>query len=158
MQVPSVLSEMEPSLTVSFTVFGLSAPAGSKTSGVSKAGVRFVRDSNPRSAQWKTDVAQAAGKFMGEMPPLEGPLVLELDFYRPRPKSHFKADGYTLSATGRRMLYPTGRPDSTKLTRAVEDAMTGIVYRDDSQIVHQIISKRFGTSRVEVKVTPIDEY
>lgn len=143
-------------MTVEFTVYGIAAPAGSKTTGVSKAGTRFVRDSNPASQHWKTEVAAAAGKMMEELQLgcLEGPLGLDLQFYRPRPKNHFGSKGNLLLGKPK---FPIGRPDSTKLTRAVEDAMTGIVYKDDSQIVYQTIGKRWGEpARVTVRVWEID--
>lgn len=143
-------------MTVSFTVYGVAAPAGSKTTGVSKAGTRFVRDSNPASQHWKTEVKATAGKIMAESETglLEGPLGMILRFYRPRPKSHYGAKGNVKdSAPG----FPTGRPDSTKLTRGVEDAMTGIVYRDDSQIVSQSIGKYWGEpARVEITLWELD--
>jgi Holliday junction resolvase RusA-like endonuclease len=47
---------------------------------------------------------------------------------------------------------PVVKPDATKLLRAVEDAMTGTVYRDDAQVVEQFVSKRYGDSE-GVKVT-----
>ena len=48
---------------------------------------------------------------------------------------------------------PVTRPDVTKLIRAVEDACTSIVWRDDSQICTQVGRKFFGTpERCEVKV------
>lgn len=143
---------------VRFTVYGTASPAGSKTSGVKKDGGRFVRDSNPASAAWKGEVKAVAGKLMeradGGM--LLGPLTMSLEFYRARPGNHYKSDGKTLSKKGEETPYPISRPDSTKLTRGVEDAMTGIVYRDDSQIVQQIIKKWWGTpARVEVTLSVI---
>lgn len=138
---------------INFTVYGVAAPAGSKTTGVSAAGKRFVRDSNPASGHWKTEVAAAAGKEMNGKTLLEGPLSLVLNFYRPRPKSHY---GAKMNVKESAPAFPIGRPDSTKLTRAVEDAMTGIVYRDDSQIVFQEITKAWGEpARVEVTVSHV---
>lgn len=142
-------------MTVSFTVYGIAAPAGSKTTGVSNAGKRFVRDSNPASQHWKTEVAAAAGKAMeaNNISLMEGPLQMVLSFYRPRPKGHY---GAQMRVKDSAPSYPTTRPDASKLTRAVEDAMSSIVYRDDSQIVHQQVSKNWGEpARVEVTVWEI---
>jgi Holliday junction resolvase RusA-like endonuclease len=45
------------------------------------------------------------------------------------------------------------RPDVLKLARAAEDALTGIVWRDDSQIVHETLAKVYGEpERLEVAV------
>lgn len=138
---------------VAFTVFGLAAPAGSKTAGKTKAGQVFMRDSSKRSYPWKKDVAQAAGLAMRSAPLLEGPLELVVRFYVPRPKGHYGARGNVLPSAP---AWPTVKPDATKLLRAVEDAMTGLVWRDDAQVVVQHASKRYGEpARCEIAVAPV---
>lgn len=132
---------------VRFTIYGTPAPGGSKTTGVTKAGRRFVRDSSKRAAPWKVNVAQAAGETMAGRGLLEGPLALRVTFYLPRPKSHYGARGLRPSAPAR----PITRPDTTKLLRPLEDALTGVVWRDDSQVVEQVAARRYGEpARCEV--------
>ena len=126
--------------SVSFTVHGVAAPAGSKTAGRTRDGRNFVRDSSRRSAPWKRQVAQAAGEAMDGAPLLEGALRLGVVFTVPRPQGHYGAKGLRPSAP----KYPTVRPDVTKLLRAVEDAMTGVVWRDDAQVVWQAAWKEYG--------------
>lgn len=136
-------------MTISFTVYGQPAPAGSKTVGRTKAGGHFVRDASKRSYPWKRDVAQAAGVAMQGQPLLDGPLMLGLEFYLPRPKGHYGKRGLRPSAPP----IPTVKPDLLKLARAVEDALTGIVYRDDAQVARQVLDKFYGEpARVEVRV------
>jgi Holliday junction resolvase RusA-like endonuclease len=125
---------------VAFTVYGPAQPAGSKVAGRTKDGRMFVRDDAKRSRPWKTQVAQAAGEAMNGAPLFDGPLSLCVRFYMPRPKGHFGANGLLPSAP----LYPTVRPDVTKLLRAIEDALTGIIWRDDSQVVAQHALKGYG--------------
>ena len=138
--------------TLRFTVYGNAEPAGSKTAGRSKKGGLFVRDSNPNAAEWKRQIAQAAGQAVHDDELLEGGLNLTLHFYRPRPKSHYNTKG-ELNALGRRMKAPITKPDTLKLARAVEDAMTGIVYRDDAQIVVETLVKSYGEpARVVVSI------
>lgn len=105
---------------------------------------------------WRQDVAAAARRAYGDGPLLEGPILLSLQFQRPRPKGHFgsgrNAGRLKASVPG----YPTTRPDAIKLTRAVEDALTGVLWQDDSQIVEHWIAKRWGQSyRLVVKVQPL---
>lgn len=126
--------------SVSFTVHGLAAPAGSKTLGYSSGGKAFVRDASKRSAPWKKHVAREAALAMEGRPLLDGALRLGVVFTVPRPKGHYGARGLRPSAP----QYPTVRPDVTKLLRAVEDALTGIVWRDDSQVVWQVAWKEYG--------------
>lgn len=128
-------------MSVSFCAYGLAKPAGSKTVGHTKTGAHFVRDSSgARGKDWRRNVAQAAGIAMQNRALLDGPVRLQITFYVPRPKAHFGAKGLKPSAPE----YPTVRPDITKLLRAVEDACTGILWRDDSQIVSQHAFKRYG--------------
>jgi len=115
----------------------------------------FVRDSARRSAPWKKDVAWAAAGAMADQQIanggglLEGPLSVAMVFTVARPKSHYGKNGVRPSAP----LYPTTRPDVLKLARAVEDACTGVVWRDDAQIVLELIAKEYGEPvRVHVSV------
>lgn len=141
-----------------FTVYGIPAPAGSKRAYVVK-GRAVVTDDSKRSRPWKSDVTAAAADAMGGRPLLRGPLSLYVQFVVPRPKGHFGARGLRPSAPTR----PAVKPDATKLLRAVEDACNGVVWRDDSQIVGQLVWKDYGEpacARVFVlelePVTPAD--
>jgi Holliday junction resolvase RusA-like endonuclease len=142
-----------PSLRV--VVYGSPKPAGSKRafkwqakdgrSGVS------VTDANPKAKGWKGQVAQVVGEKMAGRELFDGPLALTLHFYVARPRGHFGKSG--LSAKGRRTPYPAVRPDVLKLARGVEDAMSGVVYRDDAQIVVERLVKEYGEpERVEIVV------
>jgi crossover junction endodeoxyribonuclease RusA len=137
---------------LSFTVYGAAQPAGSKTAGVTKGGKVFVRDSARKGTPWRREVTQAAGRAMNGTRLLDGAIELSVIFTVPRPKSHYGARGLRPSAPE----HPTKRPDVTKLLRAIEDACTGIIWRDDSQVVHQHARKRYGEPAcVEVKVTEL---
>lgn len=126
---------------VSFTVPGIPQPAGSKRAFVNKhTGRVSVVDAAKGSRSWKHDVATAAMDAMDGRPVLDGPLRLEITFLLPRPKGHYGAKGVRPSAPS----YPAVRPDLTKLVRAVEDALTGIVWRDDAQVVDQSAMKAYG--------------
>jgi Holliday junction resolvase RusA-like endonuclease len=124
-----------------FTVYGKPQPAGSKRGFVNKkTGKVIITDDAKGSRPWKQEVAGAALAEMGERPLYEGPLRLIVVFWLTRPKSHYRTNGMVkLSAPE----YPAVRPDATKLLRAVEDAMTGTVWRDDAQVVDQKVSKRY---------------
>ena len=134
---------------------GLPRPAGSKRAvpaydrragryvtkptpaGLNRPVVRVLDDAD--SAGWRQAVA--AGGIEARRELLTGPLSVEIAFMLPRPKSHFTAGG-RLKPNARR--WPAVRPDVLKLARAVEDALTGIVWADDAQIVDEHISKRYG--------------
>ena len=135
---------------VKFTVYGTPKPAGSKRAFVMK-GRAIVTDANPKSRPWKNQVAQVAGETMNGTSVLDGPLSVGMRFYVARPKGHYGKNG--LNAAGRRNPFPAKKPDVLKLARGVEDAMSGVVYRDDAQIVDEHLTKEWGTpERVEIEV------
>lgn len=145
---------------VAFEVAGRPEPAGSKRAFM-KPGARFpvVVDDNPKSKGWKRVVANTARGAMlkQRMALIEGPVWISMVFRVRRPAGHFRTDGVTLSAEGNRHLFPTKKPDALKLARAVEDALTGIVYKDDAAIVSEQIRKEFtvGPEGVLVTVMPL---
>lgn len=54
---------------------------------------------------------------------------------------------------GQRKPWPTSKPDLLKLARGVEDALTGIVYEDDAQIVFETMRKQWSQIEgVQVRV------
>lgn len=135
------------------TVYGKAAPAGSKTAGVSKSGKLFVRDSSKGSYEWKKNVAREAAAAMARAPLFAGALEASFTFYVPRPKGHYGTgkNAHVLKASA--PDHPTTKPDVLKLARAVEDGMTGVVYRDDAQIVTEKIRKVYGEpARVEIEI------
>lgn len=136
---------------LAFVVHGTPQPAGSKRRvpipGAGMAGFRTI-DDNRKAGPWKDQVAQRGGEAMAGRPVFQGALALTLTFYRVRPKGHFGVRGLRAGAPG----YPTTKPDVTKLVRAVEDALTGVVWRDDAQVVDQNVRKRYGPERVEIEV------
>jgi len=101
-----------------------------------------VANDNPREKAWAAVVALAAESAMKSAgaDPIEGPVFIRLAFQLERPRSHYKASGGLRAG---RPLAPTSKPDWDKLSRSIGDAMTGICYRDDAQIVHALVSKRY---------------
>lgn len=125
--------------SVEITVTGTPVPQGSKTR--TKWG---VREDNPQTAPWRATVAAAGAEVMGEREPLTGPICLDVQFVFPRPRSHYgtgrNADRLRPSAP----ILHAVRPDADKLLRAIGDALTGIVWRDDAQIVIVSATKLYG--------------
>lgn len=77
--------------------------------------------------------------------PVEGPLRMDLVFDLPRPKS-----------APRRVQHPTTRPDLDNLLKAIKDALRGVVYRDDSQIVALTATKKYGPAPgVSIRLTHV---
>jgi Holliday junction resolvase RusA-like endonuclease len=138
---------------IAFVVTGLAEPAGSKRAFVNpKTGRAIVTDANRSSAPWKREVAEAARAAMNGDLLIDGPINLTIVFHVPRPKGHFGKRGLRPSAPP----YPAVKPDLLKLARGVEDALVGVVYRDDSQIVIEQLRKLYGEpARCEIFIARI---
>lgn len=81
---------------------------------------------------------------------------LQVDFHFRRPASHLTSKG---ALTKSAPLFPTGRQigDTDKLIRSVCDALTGITWYDDSQVVDVVAKKRFHTrDQVIITITPVN--
>lgn len=150
--------EKAPVKQIVFTVLGSPKPAGSKRGfpirrAGGKLGVAIV-DACAWSKNWKDVVKKTAmtvqevGAFFYE------PISLELRFSLRRPKHHLNSRG---EVRGTAPKYKTTKPDVLKLARAVEDALTGIAWRDDAQIVHEKLSKNYTTldECVEVHISKV---
>jgi Holliday junction resolvase RusA-like endonuclease len=135
---------------IAFTVHGRPAPAGSKRGFVNPRTKRvIITDDSKNSRPWKAQIADGAARAMDGRDLLGGGIVARFTFYVTRPKGHYGARGLRPSAP----LFPTVKPDVLKLARAVEDALAGICYRDDAQIVGEVLVKRYGEpARVEVEL------
>lgn len=137
---------------ISFFVPGIPATAGSKRGFVMKSpatrsGYRAVLtdDSGEKGRDWRSSVQAAAVQAMAGRDPIPAgvPIALAVEFTLPRPKGHFNAKGEVKPkhADPRKVT----KPDLTKHLRAVEDALKGIAWSDDSQVTDQTNKKRWGT-------------
>lgn len=92
-----------------------------------------VTNSNPDAAGWQAIVSRYLVDAVGSPVPYpSGPVAVTLTFVLRR----------TASEPKRRTRPMDRKPDLDKITRTVFDAMTGIVFRDDSQITWSAQSKR----------------
>jgi len=98
----------------------------------------------PKAVQFKATASFFAAEVMKGHPVFDEPIRVDFIWEKPKP-SGYKA----------RECWPWKRPDLNNLTKLIEDALQGVVYRDDSQICDSRQIKRFGpveqlTVRVEV--------
>jgi Holliday junction resolvase RusA-like endonuclease len=101
-----------------------------------------------KSAEYKSYVRHLANKIKGR--PLEGPLVMKCDFYKGVPKSWSEKKRQQALAG---LIKPIGRPDCSNYLKGVEDALNGIAYLDDSQIVLVHVTKKYSLEpRAEIRI------
>jgi len=144
-------------MNIVFFVPGIPKTAGSKRAFVNpKTGKPIITDDCKKGADWKADIKSFALKT-GVVKQMDGPLLLVLEFFMPRPKYHY-GTGKNSGIIKPSMINarPDKKPDLLKMARAVEDALTGIVWKDDAQICDERITKRYGViPGVKIKVEMI---
>ena len=154
-----------PSDPITFFVHGLARPGGSKRGFIIRAKGRPDRvamaDASGASGKtWRQDVKHAAFCAMAGREPLAGPLFLSVRFVMPRPAGHYGSGRNAGVLKDGAPLWPITRPDATKLIRSLEDACTGILWLDDSQVVMQAVGKEYGHAKdmgAHVSVQPMTE-
>lgn len=145
---------MNPPL-LTLKIRGHAEPAGSKRAMAIRKGGAFamrangspmiaVIDDNPKSKSWKREVAYEAGKLWRGRELLTCAIRLDVTFVRPRLKSHYRSGANSALLKPNAPNWCVVKPDALKLARAVEDALTGVVWRDDSQIVDERLLKVYG--------------
>lgn len=103
-----------------------------------------VTSDNANLKKWRIGVSNAARKKWGSRAPIEeDSLHVEVCFFLKRPDSHWRSGRYSHLLKDDAPAAPTTFPDVDKLLRAILDALTGIVYRDDSQVTKAPPEKRY---------------
>lgn len=119
-----------------FRVFGIPIAQGSLR-GFVKGGKAILTSTAKGLGAWRNQIADAAARAAhGKTLIPNGGYEVICVFFLPRPKSLPK-----------RYRFPTKRPDSDKLVRSVLDAVTGIVWRDDAQVVKLIAIKEYANEK-----------
>lgn len=82
-------------------------------------------------------------------------ISMEIWLYTERPAGHFKKDG-SLSAEGARHLCPRRKPDVDNAAKLVMDALNGLAYRDDVDIVHLHVWRAWSTpAATRIVIQPV---
>lgn len=130
-----------------FFVPGVARPAGSKNAFAIKrngipTGQVVVADASKHGKGWRAEVRAAAiGAEDWRNNKMQGPLKLELLFIMGRPKAHFHVGKHHSSIRHTAPYFHTIKPDVTKLVRAIEDSLNGLVWNDDSQVAINVQKK-----------------
>jgi len=126
---------------VTFTIDGRCATKGSANSFVDpRSGRKIWKASNTKLKAWTRDAKKAA--MAANVPMIYKPhgvrMAVTVEFVKPKTA---------------KQIVPSVKPDADKLLRAIFDALTGVAYADDSQVVSVVLTKQYGPSeRVIVEV------
>ena len=125
---------------VTFKVDG--DPVGKQRARYAKRG-NFVQTYTPdKTRNYESLIKEAAIQAMGSNEILETPVNLYLYIRAPIPKSLPKK---RLEACLNGSEKPIKKPDASNVLKSVEDAMNGVVYKDDSQIVNIHVTKVYSS-------------
>lgn len=142
---------------IKFFVPGKAASAGSKSAFKTKTGKVVVTAASKFTKPWMDSVKWFAMKEVGKMCLLEGPVYLCIKFIMTRPQGHYGTGRNTGRLKESAPIYPTVQPDLHKMVRAVEDALTGIIWKDDKQVVKSSIEKVYGDKpRAEILIETLE--
>lgn len=119
---------------ITFEVLGNPVTQGSGKAITDRAGnARYIPDHRGPLTVWRSSIAHAAQLAAdGAFAERGVPVWVSVTFRLQRPRSAPK-----------RVLRPTTKPDIDKLARAALDALSGVLFADDSQVVSLALSKQF---------------
>lgn len=127
---------------------GIPAPGGSKTGFYNKKLKRvLMTPASKKTKPWMDTVRGfALEQYQGE--PLLGAISCDMVFVMPRPNCDYKTKKgqRTNELKNSAPMCHTKKPDLTKLIRSTEDALTGICWRDDSQVFRHKAVKTYPDS------------
>lgn len=118
-------------LVITFRVYGVPKPGGSKKGFFNKKlGRVMIVDDSKHIKTWRGEVKDAA---IDNAPDklLQCPLQMSVVFFMPRPKAHYRTGKHQGKLKENAPHKHIKMPDALKLMRGTEDAMTGIIYKDD---------------------------
>ena len=139
---------------IRFTIPGPAVPQG-RTRLTTRG--RYPHAYDPQKSREYKQLVQAIAKAAmrkrgGAL--LEGPVMLSVQEFRAVPKSWNKEKREAALGGS---IFPTTKPDTSNVVKGIEDAMNGIVWHDDAQVVITRTLKIYDESpRVEVEVKEVE--
>ncbi len=108
---------------------------------------RFGTYNSPKYTEWKQTLASLVRKQYTTI--TLSPVELEIVFIFTKPKSWSKK-----KAQSTRLH--TIKPDIDNLAKAVMDALTGVIYKDDGQVCKLNLCKQYGAKEsIELNITEL---
>lgn len=123
--------------TFSFSVNGRPAPQGSKK----HVGNGRMVESSKHVKVWRHYIKVTAHRLRPDGWCTTMGVNVSVEFLFQRPKSHFLTNGELRPSSPKHCTTRVG--DIDKLVRALADALTGVAYEDDSQIIQLNATKRY---------------
>lgn len=143
---------MRDPTSIAFFVLGVPRTKNARKAAIVGGHARVVhsKESQKREQAFRVVAQQSAPPK-----PLEKPLVLSIRYYFPIPK----AARWKTQAAKSGCFQKATNPDLDNLTKLVLDAMQGIFFRDDAQIVSLMATKLYhDVPRTEVQLAEFEDH
>lgn len=110
----------------------------------------FPQAYDPAKSRDYKDYVRLAAREYAPAALLEGPLGIAVTAYRSTPKSFSNKKA---AAAERGEILPVTKPDADNYLKGVKDALKGVIWKDDSQVVDAFVKKRYSAKpRIEIKI------
>lgn len=93
---------------------------------------------------WRTAIATEARREYGDAPAPCGPIGIVAELTWPRPRAHYRSANPERGLRSDAPSWKPSKPDADKAARALLDALAGIAYVDDAQVVELEVHKVWG--------------
>jgi len=135
--------------SISFVVYGEPVAQGRPRATTANGHVRMYDPTKSRDYKQYVKLAAMQHKPKEIM---QGALLVRIDVYKQIPKSMSKKKE-ALALAGE--IRPITKPDVDNYAKGIKDALKGVIWRDDSQVVDLAVSKWYGTPRIEITTIEI---
>lgn len=113
----------------------------------------YVRVYDPAKVKQFKSLLRSLAVNQYARPPLLGPLSVSLTFYRPVQKSISQSERERRLSTESK---PVVKPDTDNYIKSTLDALNGVLWHDDAQIVKITAEKRYSDHpKITVSVKPV---
>ncbi|MBC8522204.1 MAG: RusA family crossover junction endodeoxyribonuclease [Methanomicrobia archaeon] len=127
---------------IEFVIEGNPVPKGRPKA--ARVGKRAILYTPKKTREYEAHVASVAKDYAPDGGLLTGPLRVFLSFYLKKSKGLSK-----------RIVHHVKRGDIDNYVKSILDALEGVIYKNDSQVVELHATKSYGEPRVEVKVVEL---
>ena len=125
-------------------------PQGKRRARFVRAGHFIKSYADPKTVNYETYIREMFCIAYPKFVPLEGQLAVEIKAFCGMPKSVSKKKR-ALMESGK--FKPAKRPEPDNIAKVVLDALTGLGFKNDSQVVRLLVDKSYSDRpRVEIEV------
>jgi len=133
--------------TICFEIPG--EPQGKRRARFFKAGHFIKSYGDPKTVNYETFIREMFCLSYPEFIPLEGQLDIEIMAFCAMPKSISKKKRELMQSGS---LRPAKRPETDNIAKVILDALTGLTFKNDSQVVRLLVEKAYSDRpRVEIR-------